>query len=76
MTGSEDEGKPQGKIPMSKMSLKSLGFLCVLGVGGLAAQGQPKPPECPVAAIDTSAWVLTRDPDVGIEMKHRLTIGK
>jgi len=55
---------------MSKMSLKSLGFLCVLGVSGLAAQGQPKPPECPVAAIDTAAWVLTKDPAIGIEMKH------
>lgn len=55
---------------MSKAFLESLVFSCVLCVSGLAAQRQPKPPECPAAALDTSAWVLTKDPNIGIEIKH------
>jgi hypothetical protein len=42
----------------------------VLGSSGLAVQAQTSPPACPVALADTSDWVLSRNQDVGIELKH------
>jgi hypothetical protein len=57
---------------MHTMHLAGLMLASVLTVSGVASQGQPKPKprRCPVVSVDTSAWMLARDPSVGIEIKH------
>ena len=57
---------------MNRTHLKSFLLACVVSGNGVAAQGTPTPSirECPTGAVDTSAWLLTRDSAVGIEIKH------
>ena len=56
---------------MALKSITTFVLTCVVsGVGVAQVSAKPKPRECPVVAADTSAWVLTKDPDVGIEIKH------
>jgi hypothetical protein len=57
-------------MSMYRISLMSVALACALVAKGVAAQGQPKPRDCPVGVVDTSAWMLTRDRGVGIEIKH------
>ena len=58
---------------MSRAQIRRVLLACAAVSGNcVAAQGTPTPSmrECPTAAADTSAWLLTRDSAVGIEIKH------
>lgn len=56
---------------MHMRSLTAFVLSCaVSGIGVAQVPSKPKRRECPVVAVDTSAWVLTRDPAIGIEIKH------
>lgn len=57
-------------MPSYVKMLKALILTAFLGGGTLVAQDYAKPHECPVAPVDTSGWVLSRNDDVGIELKH------
>jgi hypothetical protein len=56
---------------MAVRSITTFVLTCVV-TGAAVAQvpANARPRECPVVAADMSAWVTTKDPDVGIEIKH------
>lgn len=50
--------------------LETLAVSFALGGRGVTAHGQATTPDCPIVRVDSSKWTLTRDSDIGIELKH------
>jgi hypothetical protein len=57
---------------MNRTHLRRVLLACAVSGNCVAAQGTATSSirECPSAAVDTSAWLLTRDSAVGIEIKY------
>jgi len=56
---------------MNAIALRTIVVLGVLSSGACVLPAQAsKARTCPVGAIDTSRWAITRDPDLGIDIQH------
>src|SRR4051812_33228419 len=55
---------------MCRTALTSAALACALGGHSVSVRAQSQPRECPAAALGTAAWVLSREDDIGIEIKH------